>query len=233
VQEFDDIYNKQITKKYTKHEIKRLSKGKDRKRDIGAEGRPFKLDVKDRCIMLLVYYRLYITYTLGSFLFDLDQSNICRDIQKIESLVRQCLPIPQKIYNITKRLKTPDEVEKYFPGFLAFIDSTEHQIPRPKNNRKRKAYYSGKKKRHTVKTQIMVNNRGFIIHKSAKKKGKRHDYDIYKENHPATPKQVVNVFDLGYLGIEKDFPEQLSSLPNRKKRNKVVTRRKRTQQKSL
>jgi hypothetical protein len=79
----------------------------------------------------------------------------------------------------------------------------------------------------------MVNNRGFIIHKSAKKKGKRHDYDIYKENHPATPKQVVNVFDLGYLGIEKDFPEQLSSLPNRKKRNKVVTRRKRIQQKSL
>ena len=27
-------------------------------------GRPFKLDVNDRCIMLLVYYRLYITYTL-------------------------------------------------------------------------------------------------------------------------------------------------------------------------
>ena len=25
------------------------------------------------------------------------------------------------------------------------------------------------------------------------------------------PKQVVNVVDLGYLGVEKDFPEQLSS----------------------
>ncbi len=29
---------------------------------------------------------------------------------------------------------------------------------------------------------------------------------VYKKNHPVTPKQVVNVFDLGYLGIEKDFP---------------------------
>jgi DDE superfamily endonuclease len=87
VQEFDDIYSKQITKKYTKQEIKRLSKGKERKRNIGA-GRPFKLDVKDRCIMLLVYYRLYITYTLAGFLFDLNQSNICRNIQKIESLVK-------------------------------------------------------------------------------------------------------------------------------------------------
>ena len=51
----------------------------------------------------------------------------------------------------------------------------------------------------------MVNNRGFIIHKLGYKKGEAYDYDIYKENHPITPKQVVNVFDLvGYLGAEKD-----------------------------
>ena len=134
-------------------------------------------------------------------------------------MIRKCLPIPQKIYKITKRLRTPEEVEKYFPGFLAFIDCTEQQIPRPKNKRKRRAYYSGNKKRHTVKTQLMVNNHGYILHKIAHKKGKRHDYDVYKENHPVTPKQVVTIFDLGYLGIEKDFPEQLSSLPKRKKRN--------------
>jgi len=146
----------------------------------------------------------------------LDQSNICRDIQKIEKLIRQCIPIPQKIYNITKRLKTLEEVERYFPaGFLAFIDSTEQQIPRPVNKRKRKAYYSGKNRRHTVKTQMMVNDHGYILHK----KGRRHDYDTYKKNHPLTPKDVVNVFDLEYLGVEKDFPEQLSPIPNRKKRN--------------
>jgi len=220
VQEFDDIYDKKITKRYHDHELQRLSsKRKDRERDIGP-GRPFKLDVKDRFVMLLVYYRLYITYTLAGFLFDLDQSNICRNIQKIESLIKECLPLPQKIYNKTKkRLRTPDEVEQYFPGFLAFIDSTEQQIPRPVDKKRRKVYYSGKKKRHTIKNQIMVNNRGFIIHKTNHKRGCRHDYDIYKNNHPVTPKEVVNVFDLGYLGVEKDFPEQLSSIPNRKKRN--------------
>ena len=174
VQEFDDIYDKEITKKYHKHEIQRLSKRtKDRQRDMGA-GRPFKLDLENRFLMLLVYYRLYITYTLAGFLFDLDQSNICRDIQKIENLIRQCIPIPQKIYNKTKRLRTPEELEQYFPGFLSFIDSTEQQIPRPKNKKKRKAYYSGKKKKHTVKIQLMVNDHGIIIHKSAKKKGRRH-----------------------------------------------------------
>ncbi len=139
VQEFDDIYDKEIAKKYKKHEIKRLSykRKEDRKRKIGA-GRHFKLNLKDRFVMLLVYYRLYITYTLAGFLFDLDQSNICRDIQKIEGLIRQCVPIPQKTYQITKRLKTPEAVEKYFPGFLAFTDCTEQQIPRPVDKERRK-----------------------------------------------------------------------------------------------
>jgi hypothetical protein len=219
VQEFDDIYDKEISKKYAKHEIHRLNKRKDRReRDIGA-GRPFKLDLEDRFLMLLVYYRLYITYTLAGFLFDLDQSNICRDIQKIESLIRECVPIPQKIYKKTKRLRNLEEVEQYFPGFLAFIDCTEQQIPRPTDKHNRKMYYSGKKKRHTVKNQFMVNNRGYILHKIGYKKGKRHDYDIYKTDHPSTPKEVINVLDLGYLGIETDFPEQLSALPCKKKRN--------------
>ena len=122
----------------------------------------------------------------------------------------------QRVY---MTVKTSEEVERYFPGFLAFIDSTEQQIPRPVDKNRRKIYYSGKKKRHTVKTQLMVNNRGFIIHKTGHKKGKRHDYDIYKENRPTTPKEILNVFDLGYLGVEKDFPSQTSSIPKRKKRS--------------
>ncbi len=222
VKEFDEIYDKEISKKYGKHEVQRLSKRKERERSIGA-GRHFKLDVKNRFLMLLVYYRLYITYTLAGFLFGLDQSNICRDIQKIESLIRQCVPIPQKIYRITKRLQTPEEAEQYFPGFMAFIDCTEHQIPRPKNKTARETYFSGKKKKHTVKTQLVVNNHGLIIHKTNHKKGRRHDYDIYKKNRPVTPKQVVNVFDLGYLGVGKDFPDLQSSMPNRKKRKQDLS----------
>ncbi len=104
---------------------------------------------------------------------------------------------------------------------MAFTDCTEQQIPRPAiDNKRRKMYYSGKKKRHTVKNQITVYNRGYILYKANHhKKGKRHDYDVSKNNHPVTPKQVVNVVDLGYLGVEKDLPEQLSALPFKKKKN--------------
>ena len=155
ISEFD-VIAKDIESKYDEHERKRLSNRK-RERKVGA-GRPFKLKVKERFLILLVYYRLYITYTLSGFLFDLDQSNICRDISMLEPLVKLCIPLPKKLYKSTRRLRTIDEVEEDFPGFKAFIDSSEQEIPRPKNKRRRKSYYSGKKKKHTVKTQYMVNS---------------------------------------------------------------------------
>jgi hypothetical protein len=44
---------------------------------------------------------------------------------------------------------------------------------------------------------------------------------IYKENHPSTPKKVVNVFDLGYLPWRrKGFPRTaIIHTYNRNKRN--------------
>jgi hypothetical protein len=76
-----------------------------------------------------------------------------------------------------------------------------------------------------VKTQLMVNNHGFIIYKLRYKKGRKHDYDIHKKDHSVTPKEVVNTFDLGYLGVEKDFPDQLSALPCRKKRKQDLSQK--------
>ncbi|MBV9177863.1 MAG: hypothetical protein JO297_12575 [Nitrososphaeraceae archaeon] len=71
--------------------------------DVGA-GRPFKLKTKERLsLMLLVYYRLYITYTLSRFLFDLDQSNVCRDISIMEPLIKLSVPLPKKLYKRTRR----------------------------------------------------------------------------------------------------------------------------------
>ena len=54
-------------------------------------------------------------------------------------------------------------MERYFPGFKAFVDATEQEIPRPKNVTKRKTHYSGKRKRHTVKTQLTVNSKGLAV----------------------------------------------------------------------
>ena len=81
----------------------------------------------------------------------------------MEPVVKSCIPLPQKLYNITRRLRTVlEEVEIYFyfPGFQAFIDSTEQEIQRPKNKKRKKEYYSGKKKKtYCIKIQYMVNKK--------------------------------------------------------------------------
>ena len=64
----------------------------------------------------------------------------------MEPLVSSFIPLPQKLYNLTRRLRTVQEVEIYFLGFKAFIDSTEQELQRPKNKIKTKNYYSGKRK---------------------------------------------------------------------------------------
>ncbi len=148
-------------------------------------------------------------------------------------LVKSCIPLPQQLYNITRRLRTVQEVELYFPGFKAFIDSTEQEIPVPTDKKRRKEYYSDKKKKHTVKTQYMVNKKGKILHKSKHMKGRQHDYYVYKDEHPITPTNVKNYYNLGYQGVEKDFPNVKVVLPIKKKRNIELKQKDKTYNKRL
>jgi len=217
IEDFDRLYQ-MIENRYEDYERKRLSR-ENRKKRIG-QGRRFKLKLIDRLLMLLVYYRLYITYALTGFLFELDQSNICRDIEYLEPLVKECLPLPKRAHKATKRIGDMEELLKYFPELEAFLDATEQEIPRPKNKRRRKSYYSGKKKKHTVKTQIITNRNGLIIHIAGHVRGRKHDYDLFKDRHPSLPKQVGISADLGYQGIEKDFPSLRVRIPVKKKRGK-------------
>lgn len=218
VTQFDFLY-KSIKKQYKTTERKRLSKRK-RVRDIGA-GRPFKLPLKDRILMLLIYYRCYTSYDLLEYLFGVDSSTICRHIIKIEPAVRESMPIPAKINADSKKLKSLEDIQQFFPELIAITDGTEQ--PRPKNKKKRKTHYSGKKKRHTIKNQITINLDGEIIHKPPHSPGRRNDYGIFKMKHPKLSKDLMIFYDLGYLGVEKDFEKQISVLPYKKKKGKELT----------
>jgi len=117
-----------------------------------------------------------------------------------------------------------EEVEQYFPGFIAFVDVMEQYISGPKNRLRRRIYYSGKRKKHTVKNLYTVNKDSIIIYKSKHKQiGKKHDYNIYKKDHPKLSKDVMNMFDLGFLGVQQDFPEHKSSLHIKKEKDCKLT----------
>ena len=101
VQEFDALYSK-TQESHDSYEEKRLYR-EDRKRKIGA-GHPFKLTLKDRLVMLLMYHRLYVTSTLLGFLFNLGQSNVLKNIRMLEPLAKEALPLPKKIHQRAGRL---------------------------------------------------------------------------------------------------------------------------------
>ena len=214
VLEFDALYSK-IQDSHAAFEEKRLHR-EDRKREIGA-GHPFKLPLRDRLVMLLMYHRLYVTSTLLGFLFSLGQSNVLKNICMLEPLVKEVLPLPRKIHQRAGRLGTLDEVEALFPGFKAFLDATEQEIPRPRAKGKRRTHYSGKRKRHTVKTQITVNADGLILHKTPHARGSRHDYALFKWRHPRLPDGVSLGVDLGYDGIQNDYPGLNALVPYKRR----------------
>ena len=214
VPEFDAVYTK-TQESYATYEERRLHR-EDRKRKIGT-GHPFKLNLRDRLLMLLMYHRIYTTSTLLGYLFNLGQTNVLKNIRILEPLVKEILPLPEKINKRVRRLGTLDEVEALFPGFKAFLDATEQEIPRPKDKTKRRTHYSGKKKRHTVKTQITVNADGLIVHKTPHARGSRHDYSLYKWRHPRLPDEVCLGLDLGYDGVQNDYPESSVRVPYKRR----------------
>ena len=79
---------------------------------------------------------------------------------------------------------------------------TEQPLERPKKASKRKATYSGKKKRHTQKVEIVMQDDGKILSLSHSHPGRNHDVRIRKEETPL-PRENEKYVDLGYQGLQK------------------------------
>ena len=58
------------------------------------------------------------------------------------------------------KLRSPAEVMAAFPQVSVIIDAKEQRINRPEGFEAQKPYYSGKKKAHTLKTQVVVDRAG-------------------------------------------------------------------------
>ncbi len=170
-------------------------------------GRNFALCLEDMVLMLLLYYRSYVTQMFVGYLFDLDDSRVCRIIQKLEPLLAKVMAIPKEKY------LSQEEVE------ATLLDATEQPIERPKKGQK--PYYSGKKKRHTLKTEIRTTLKGRIIHVSKSRPGSVHDYNLHKQEPPLHPKSRTFV-DSGYQGLGNLHAE--TELPYKETKTKKLDR---------
>jgi hypothetical protein len=133
-----------LTPRHEHAEAKRKDRP-DRQRKPGA-GRKHALTLADRLLMLLMYYRTYTTHAFLGFLFGVDDSAVGRNINPLQ-------PLPAGIFRIPERkvVLDPEDIRELF------FDATERPARRPTAGQRQ--YDSGKKKRHTIKTQVVVVRR--------------------------------------------------------------------------
>lgn len=198
----------------------------DRVRKAGG-GRKLDLpEFADRLLVFLVYAKVYPTYLFLEYLFNIDQSNICRIIQEIAPLLSASIVINRN----HKRVRTLEDLREAIPNLdEVLVDATEQRINRPEKKRARNKHHSGKKKDFTLKEQIVSTKQKIILHVADPSPGRIHDYKYFKttgvgkwlENNP----QIKARADLGYQGANKDYPEAAIILPVKRNRwKKELTR---------
>lgn len=205
-----------------------------RKRNIGA-GHPYKFQLlQDKLLIVLFYYKSYVTQELLGVILGIDQANISRLLKKMLPLIEKAadpalatyLEQAKKEYAGMERIS---DVAKFFekhPDLKeASTDVTEQQCFRSENNEKQKNHYSGKKKKHTLKTQTSAALTGRILDVSKTYPGSVHDKKIIdqEETIKKFPEKSCLRFDSGYQGVKQENPNHYIVLPTKKQRGQELS----------
>jgi len=193
----------------------------ERRRAIGA-GHPMALTARDQVLMSVIWLRRYPTDGVLGYLAGVDEATIRRIRNRV-------VPVLADLGRDTMRLPDPgrgrraalDDLLADTPGLAVLIDTFEQSIQRPGNPAEADAYYSGKKKRHTLKTQIAVDERdGRIVAVSASVRGPTADLTLLAASGllERLPSGVGAIGDLAYIGIAAHHPQGLGAAPRRKPR---------------
>jgi hypothetical protein len=101
------------------------SAGRRRQRKPGA-GREVKLAFADRLLLVLLYYRAYVSQEFVGFLFGVDKGTASREVQELSLCMAGVFRIPEKKVRID-----PDDLA------AVFVDATEQPVHRPKRKQRR------------------------------------------------------------------------------------------------
>ena len=174
------------------------------------------------------------TFELLGYLVGLDASNICRLKPRLEPLIEQAadpslgLSLRRRLPPGVKRIGTWEELVERCPDFADVVtDATKQARLRPPRRTQRR-WYSGKRKRHTLKTQLSITRQsGRILHISSTVPGRVHDYALLKRTRldERLPPKTRLTLDRGYDGAMTDYPTPAIALPVKRRGNhQVLTR---------
>ena len=174
-------------------------------------GRPWGIGgLEDHLLVLLILYRCAITQDFLGLLYGVDKAAISRALHRIE-------PIVAKVLGVKRTIRvSPEEAE------VLIVDATEQPIQRP--SRKQRCWYSGKKKRHTIKTEAIITQQGRIVSVSPPVPGRVSDITVRRRG-PALPKGSRLYADSGYQGVQEDHPDV--EIPYKKTKKQKLTKEER------
>jgi DDE superfamily endonuclease/Helix-turn-helix of DDE superfamily endonuclease len=190
--------------------------GRPRQRKAGA-GHPFHHDLRDRLLLALVWLRVYPTYELLGWLFGLDKSNAWHNVQDVLATLEQMACFPLERPEARPQLTSRDDLFEAFPEVRLVVDATEQSFHRLKGWDNQKPFYSGKRKRHTIKAQLICTPGGRVGSVGPSVPGSVHDLTLLRQSGDVdglAPQDGV-MADLGYVGLAGDRPGLTVVLPHK------------------
>ena len=191
----------------------------NRRRAVGG-GDAFDLGVADQFLLTIVWLRHYPTQECLGYLFGVSDSTALR-------AVRRCLPVLEQSGKDTMRLPDPGRgrrrdlpaLLRATPALAVIVDTFEQRTQRPQ--RRQRAYYSGKKKAHTLKSQVAVDEDGRVVDVAESRPGRWADWKVFRRSGLAgrlIRAKVGALGDLGYVGLDGVSPRLHGATPRRKPR---------------
>jgi hypothetical protein len=191
-----------------------------RKRAVGGGRNHSLTNAAERLFFILFYLKCYPTLDLAGFLFGVDKSQIQRWVKELLPLLEETLG--WEVVLPARKINSVGEFMAQFPDVKdLFVDATERPVRRPQNNKKQNEHYSGRKGRHTRKSLVAADEQGQILILPPAKPGRRSDYFRFKQSGIGdilSPEVAIWV-DLGFIGIEKDYPNLEVVIPHKKPKN--------------
>ena len=176
-------------------------------------GHPFRLSPYWYLAITLLYMRQYQTMTMLGIEVGVAKSTVCKVYNQTITYLATCGAL--KLVGVSK-------VEE---NDIELLDATESPINRPKYGQRE--YYSGKKKRHTIKSQILWSSKRDEIIAIQFDKGHVHDFELYKHSSATKlPESVLVIGDSGYQGIGEYHKRNLT--PFKKPRGGQLTKAQKT-----
>jgi hypothetical protein len=198
--------------------------GRKRRRAVGG-GPPFSLSFREQVLLVVIWLRVYPTSPVLGFLFGVSHPTVLRTIARVlpilEQAGRDTMRLPGHGERGRRSRRDLPDLLAAIPDLAVIVDTFEQRVQRPRDQEEADRYYSGKKKQHTLKTQVAIHAAsGKVVDVPDSVCGPTSDLTVLKASGllDRVDPDVGVLGDLAYVGIVPLHPAGLGFTPRRKPR---------------